>query len=306
MLFLKDLNYVKAGYIDIINESLDKGGCIYLEKYLTLDTDREKQNIVKWFATKSEAEEFAKTLVEPVKCGNGILDAVEPKQPLKQAVHCKTQEEWDFVTEKLGYKWTEGRWNKYGEYTCIEIGDKGYGTSDLAFKNYQILSFQEWCDLNGYKMEKEVKFEVGDWMVLGGNHSHGGYSIGDLIQIESLTGNTFTAKEKNSNKLNTGFSLTLNRHATPEEINNHLISIGQIPAGEPLNTGIEPNKDVIYQVDKKHQEDLIRQGIKIRDEFFKSGNTQSPPKMTLSIDDEELPMVNIIKTNSIKQLLNND
>ena len=52
------------------------------------------------------------------------------------------------------------------------------------------------------------------------------------------------------------------------------------------------------------QEDLIRQGIKIRDEFFKSGNTQSPPKMILSIDDEELPMVSIIKTNSIKQLLN--
>ena len=30
------------------------------------------------------------------------------------------------------------------------------------------------------------------------------------------------------------------------------------------------------------------------------------PKLILSIDDEELPMVNIIKTNSIKQLLNND
>ena len=27
-------------------------------------------------------------------------------KPLKQAVHCKTQEEWDFVTDKLGYKWT--------------------------------------------------------------------------------------------------------------------------------------------------------------------------------------------------------
>ena len=43
--------------------------------------------------TKSEAEEFAKTLIEPTK--------EEDKQPLKQAVHCKTQEEWDFVTEKL-------------------------------------------------------------------------------------------------------------------------------------------------------------------------------------------------------------
>ena len=26
-------------------------------------------------------------------------------------------------------------------------------------QDHQILSFQEWCDLNGYKMEKELKPE---------------------------------------------------------------------------------------------------------------------------------------------------
>ena len=33
-------------------------------------------------------------------------------------------------------------------------------------------------------------------------------------------------------------------------------------------------------------------------------NENWKPKMILSTDDEELPMVNIIKTNTIKQLLN--
>ena len=190
------------------------------------DSYTETTEGIKWFATKSKAEEFAKTLIESGKSNgfpiegccksksseleqyliktrgnsdskmtkeraNGIgwnensywwlLDTDKsskrkyhlsdlnvwldkPKQPLKQAVHCKTQEEWDFVTEKLKYEWDEGHWSKYGEASCIEIGDKGYGTSDVAFKNYQILSFQEWCDLNGYKMKK-TRFQAGDYVV---------------------------------------------------------------------------------------------------------------------------------------------
>ena len=92
-------------------------------------------------------------------------------------------------------------------------------------------------------------------------------------------------------KLHRGF-----RHATPEEINNHLISIGQIPAGEPLNTGIEPNKDGMFKYTT--YAGTIHAG--------KCSTVSGPLKMTLSIDDEELPIVSIIKTNSIKQLLNND
>ena len=109
----------------------------------------------KWFATKSEAEEFAKTLIESTE---------ETNRPLKQAVHCKTQEEWDFVTEKLGYKWSEySKWDFYKNNICINLNRLDFGTADVAYMGYQILSFQEWCDLNGYKMEKEVKFEVGKW-----------------------------------------------------------------------------------------------------------------------------------------------
>ena len=167
VLFLKNLGDFRAGHIDIINNKFD-GSCTFLEKYLSMDISREKDGEVKWFATKSEAEKFAKTLVEPVKCGNGILDRIEPKQPLKQAVHCKTQEEWNFVTEKLNYKWnnetgTNNTWSNYGNKTFINLSEKHFNSIESKNYNFQILSFQEWCDLNGYKMEKEVKFEVGKW-----------------------------------------------------------------------------------------------------------------------------------------------
>ena len=195
VLFLKDLRHVKAGHIDVINKSLNKDGCIYLEKYLILDTDRERQNTVKWFATKSEAEEFAKTLVNPIedtieceKCngigkvmiaklypnghtevneecpacgGEGIID--KPKQPLKQAVHCKTQEEWDFVKNKID---RNNDWQE--DYPCQILVGKTPWKGGIQFcidEGIQILSFQEWCDLNGYKMDNKFKFEIGKWYI---------------------------------------------------------------------------------------------------------------------------------------------
>ena len=42
------------------------------------------------------------------------------------------------------------------------------------------------------------------------------------------------------------------------------------------------------------------------DKDFATSCISVKPKMILSIDDEELPMVNIIKTNTVKQLLNNN
>ena len=165
VVFLKDLMHINTGYIDVIKKTL-QNDCVYLEKFLTMAIGRERSGEVKWFATKSEAEEFAKTLVEPVKHGNDILDAVEAKQPLKQVVHCKTQEEWGFVSNKIGYKFI----NKFELGNSDTINPVSKGCQSKSFfeghEEYQILSFQEWCDLNGYKMEKEVKFEVGKWYKL--------------------------------------------------------------------------------------------------------------------------------------------
>ena len=339
-------------------------------------TNDEKN--IKWFATLQEAEEFAKTLIEPVK--------EEIKQPLKQAVHCKAQKEWDFVLEKLNYEFYPPF--NVGYHDTIDFIDRKESFKSY-YKDYQILSFQEWCDLNGYKMEKEVKFEVGKWYKIrfndfikisefitsrffneihyserieNGIHSckedyiansdfekyalknplnleeiqqylpddhpdkikpNREFEVGDYIFV-MIKGKNFgdilkvtdSFIEKKSNYSGVwinhkpssfgggGFRLNGNgyiygkdvRHATPEEINSHLISIGQIPAGEPLNTGIEPNKDGMFEYTTYNKTTHIS----------KCSTVSGRLKMTLSIDDEELPMVNIIKTNSIKQLLNND
>ena len=250
----------------------------------------------------------------------------KPKKPLKQAVHCTTQEEWDFVTEKLGYKWAQHcSFSAFRESTCISLIDTQYSYVDYLKNDYQILSFQEWCDLNGYKMEKEVKFEIGKWYKMNNcwylrykgkdivatdkiymsecidstfNHKYdngfvaylheqktwrlasieeiqqylpdghpdkikvdrefkvgdwvitNGYSFnyeGIPLKIKEIRQNCYIYFE-NSKFPTDNFHLKhIIRHATPEEINQHLISIGQIPAGEPLNTGIEPDKNSMFE-----------------------------------------------------------
>lgn len=254
----------------------------------------------------------------------------------KQAVHCTIQEEWDFVTEKLGNNGTN--WFKHPDWGnnksfCISCEGKNQSQTLDFYINagHQILSFQEWCDLNGYKMKKKVKFEVGKWYKAyyakkiyflkykntiprnGYNQincsefiNNGVYKINDSIsntdlensfkvlddleEIQQYLPDDHPDKIKNDIKFKVGdwvfavgnlleysqptigkidkFSIgneydsrvnfynksgsyctiwsNVIRHATPEEIYNHSVSIGQIPAGEPLNTGIEPNKDGMF------------------------------------------------------------
>lgn len=165
----------------------------------------------------------------------------QPKQPLKQAVHCTTQEEWDFVTEKLGND--ETNWFKHPDWGnnksfCMSFEGKNQSQTLDFYINagYQILSFQEWCDLDGYKMKKEVKFEVGDYVILRGSGTGNGVWEDELVtQLLDLNN-----KNTGGGNINPDFNFKYKnyifgtkskyiiRHATPEEINNHLISIEQI------------------------------------------------------------------------------
>lgn len=81
----------------------------------------------------------------------------QPKQPIKQAVHCETQEQWDFVTEKLGYEWNAADWTDYGNNTCVNLEYKGFGTADVAYNGYQILSFSDWCAQNNYEFQSKLE-----------------------------------------------------------------------------------------------------------------------------------------------------
>jgi hypothetical protein len=177
---------------------------------------------LQWFATLQEAEMFAKTLVEPVK--------EEVKQPLKQAVHCKTQEEWDFVTEKLGYKWDIGdsvnnTWSRYGNKTFINLSEKHFNSIEEKRYNYQILSFQEWCDLNGYKMESNQEFKENDWIVYYKVNIHANidaFKLNDILQVIDGKANG-KVPFLGITDIRSSF-----RHATQAEIQQHLFSTGEI------------------------------------------------------------------------------
>lgn len=249
----------------------------------------------------------------------------QPKKPLKQAVHCITQEEWDFVLSKFNPRRIENNsWSKNN--CCISSDDEvdflGCIGSLGAFNlyDYQILSFQEWCDLNGYKMENKYEFKVGDWCI---------WKAGDKIDVFKVyhihnSGNIIHGDNGNH------YDTDKIRHATPEEINNHLISIGQIPsesictntnsfkhggcgekygciqncdecdyyqmpAGDPIGVGLEPNENGFFKYTTGNS----------YNKEFSTGFIPVKPKTILTIDDEELPMVNIVKTKTINLLNNN-
>jgi hypothetical protein len=337
VVFLKNLDSMRiVGFIDkIISKDRE---CVYLKLSKSCAYSRENKGQIKWFSTKSEAEEFAKTLLSPIEdtiecetcngegqvmvgklypsghtevnetcpdCnGDGFIG--KPKQPQKQAVHCKTQEEWDFAQKKLN---RDSEWEE--EYPCSIFGNASWkgGVKFCEKEGIQILSFQEWCDLNGYKMENEVKFEVGKWYKMNDcwylkykgkdivatdkiymsecidstfNHKYdngfvaylheqktwrlasieeiqqylpGGHPDKMKVNQEFKVGNyivVLTPEKTDGCKLKSNsihklsevspYYLTVEvyrhnggdiyqkdvRHATPEEINNHLISIGEI------------------------------------------------------------------------------
>jgi hypothetical protein len=77
-------------------------------------------------------------------------------KPKDEVVHCKTQEEWDFVTKTLKYDWEAATWDDYKQHSCINIKQKGYGSK--TYHPYRdcakILSFEEWLNKEGITMEK--------------------------------------------------------------------------------------------------------------------------------------------------------
>lgn len=81
----------------------------------------------------------------------------------KVVVNCNTQADWDYVTEKLGYEWSNGNWNEYLGNTCISLNYNGY--SRITFykrQDYHIISIDKFKELfpeKEGKKEIQVKFK---------------------------------------------------------------------------------------------------------------------------------------------------
>lgn len=78
-----------------------------------------------------------------------------------KAVECKTQEEWDFVSQFLKYKWLTGHWNEFKNRSAINLIEKKYGTVEqFKKKNYTVYTFDEWKIINNLQTDKkEIKMK---------------------------------------------------------------------------------------------------------------------------------------------------
>ena len=160
----------------------------------------------------------------------------------------------------IKYKETDGNTIKAMWCCLAEPGNKvkkegTWSSKPTEIKELSIEEIQQYLpDNHPDKIKSNPEFKVGDFVVsLDKSIS---YEINEFC-IVSKTSKTHLACENKPQEISNQKAFKYFRHATPEEINNHLLSIGQISIGELLNT--------------------------------------NSLKMILSIDDEELPMIGIIK-----------
>ena len=109
----------------------------------------------------TEPESWRLATPEEVEAYNqGIRNVADIKpKDYKEAVHCTTQEEWDFVLSKILSVCTTS--SQFGENNCINIKDtvnptnEGWCCTENYYKrnNYTILTFKQWCEKYGHSYE---------------------------------------------------------------------------------------------------------------------------------------------------------
>ena len=77
---------------------------------------------------------------------------------MREVVHVETQEQYDYVTEKLNYNWNENRWLDERENTCLRIDEKLYSSINYHKKygNVKVISFKE------FKSRYKPQLKIGD------------------------------------------------------------------------------------------------------------------------------------------------
>ena len=83
---------------------------------------------------------------------------------MREVVHVETQEQYDYVNEKLNYNWTENKWLYERENTCLIIDEKIYSSIHYPKKygNVKIISFEEFKS----RYEPQLKIDEKKWFLL--------------------------------------------------------------------------------------------------------------------------------------------
>ena len=109
--------------------------------------------------TEITFEQFKKYVLKETKTK---VEEKPKQEPMKAAVHVKTSEEFDFVISKIrevGNRYNS--WHNNKDQSCIDLSDGCYSDKNYFHRNnYKVISFEDWCKVNGYSKEEE--FKVGD------------------------------------------------------------------------------------------------------------------------------------------------
>lgn len=95
------------------------------------------------------------------------------EQPKYEVVHCKTQEEWDFVIKTEKITKLNSKTFKQNEKECIVLKALKYQSDIhtasshkwLSENNAKIYTFEEWCNNNGYNFESIKKSVEGHFYI---------------------------------------------------------------------------------------------------------------------------------------------
>ena len=96
--------------------------------------------------------------VEAYNQGVRNIANIKPKD-YKEAVHCTTQEEWDFVFSKYKFCGESSNWKQHGKDTYIDLHHGSFGDVNGTGKSwgYTILTFKQWCEKYGHSYEEFTK-----------------------------------------------------------------------------------------------------------------------------------------------------
>ena len=99
----------------------------------------------------------------------------------KYAIQCKTQEEWDKITELLGYKWNKNNWGLCKEESCINASGEG-ATQKSSYINagYEIIQASDFLQSTS---------KTGRWYKAYDNPCH--YMKSTKISDKYLDGNEY-------------------------------------------------------------------------------------------------------------------
>ncbi len=124
----------------------------------------------------------------------------------KEAVHCTTQEEWDYVLRKFNpcnldsdYFLEEGNQSTITVANQRNLSLGSYANVDYdKSEGFTILTFQQWCDKYGHEGLKPYVAKVGDWVYITINRPYGStLKIGDIVQcteVDEKEGSSFSGQ----------------------------------------------------------------------------------------------------------------